>query len=218
MDNNLREFWNKKDSNKFDSRVISTGRIEALNRIAEIAEPYLSQENTLSLDLGCGTGLFAEIAGRRNIVGVDFASSLLISARSRMDTVWECSISDLKLDDNSVDNILLLFVIDEYGADRKRMFLKQLFMYLKPGGRLFYTAYTPIDERMNKLREDMNKKGNSQIDIVLEELSVHEDRMCECGFNIESSEIIRTMGQYEMGQGETIEQKREFIIIHASKQ
>ena len=100
------EFWNAKNAEKFDSRSRSSGRMEAINRVAAIAKPYLSQEATVSIDLGCGTGLFAEAVGVRSIIGVDFSSPFLTSSRRRMDIVWEQNIFGLQLAKNSVDNIV----------------------------------------------------------------------------------------------------------------
>ena len=139
------EFWNAKNAEKFDSRSRSSGRMEAINRVAAIAKPYLSQEATVSIDLGCGTGLFAEAVGVRNIIGVDFSFPFLTSSRRRMDIVWEQNIFGLQLAKNSVDNIVSLFVIDDYPSEKKHMFFRQVLSFLKPGGRFFFAAYSPND-------------------------------------------------------------------------
>jgi 2-polyprenyl-3-methyl-5-hydroxy-6-metoxy-1,4-benzoquinol methylase len=119
----VREFWNARESKEFDSRTRRSGRMGAINRVAALAKPYLSREGAVSIDLGCGTGLFAEAVGVRSIIGVDFSSSLLAVARRRMDTVWHQNIFDLRLAEISVDNVVSLFVIDDYPSDKKRSFL-----------------------------------------------------------------------------------------------
>ena len=102
----IMKYFNKRTGEDFDSRARILGRMPAIARMATIAEPYLSQEGVVSMDLGCGTGLFAEAVGVRSIIGVDFSSALLNSARERMDVVWQQSIFDLQLAKNSVDNIV----------------------------------------------------------------------------------------------------------------
>ena len=212
----IMEFWNAKNAENFDSLARSSGRMEAINRVAAIAKSYLSQEGTVSIDLGCGTGLFAEAVGVRSIIGVDFSSPLLTSARRRMDTVWEQNIFDLQLVKNSVDNIVSLFVIDDYPSEKKRTFFKQVFSFLKLGGHFFFAAYSPNDERMGKLREVINAKARVSFEIYLEDTSFYEDRLQECGFAIDKTQVMRTNGVYEIGP-QVISLKREFIVIVARK-
>jgi ubiquinone/menaquinone biosynthesis C-methylase UbiE len=95
MDDVIREFWQTRSAEDFDHRARNSGRMEAISRVAEIAKPFLSKEGAISVDLGCGTGLFAKTVGIRDIIGVDFSLSLLASARKRMDTVWQKNIFDL---------------------------------------------------------------------------------------------------------------------------
>ena len=190
--------------------------MEAINRVAAIAKPYLSQKGAVSIDLGCGTGLFAEAVRVRSIIGVDFSSPFLTSARRRMDTVWEQNIFDLQLAKNSVDNIISLFVIDDYPSEKKRMFFRQVFSFLKPGGHFFFAAYSPNDERMGRLREVIDAKARVSFEIYLEDASFYEDRLQECGFAIDKTEIIKTSGLYETGP-QAIRLKREFIVIVAWK-
>jgi len=158
MHDTLIEYWNERDAEDFDSSTKSSGRMEAINLIAEIAKPHLSRQGAVSVDLGCGTGLFAEAVGLRGIIGVDFSSSLFTLARRRMDIVWQKDIFDLQLADNSVDNAISLFVMDDYPSEKKSAFFMQVYSFLKPNGRFFFAAYSPNDERMGKLREVMNKK------------------------------------------------------------
>lgn len=214
----IMEYFNKRSGDDFDSGAKSLGRLQAITRMAAIAKPYLSQEGVVSIDLGCGTGLFAEVVGVRNIIGVDFASSLLNSARERMDTVWQQSIFDLQLTQNSVDNIASLFVIDDYPSETKCMLFRQVFSFLKPQGHFFFAAYSPKDERMGTQREVIKVKAKSRdsLKVYLEDASFYENTLLECGFAIDKSELVNTNGVLEIGQ-QVIRLKREFILIVARK-
>lgn len=218
MYNAIIEYFSKRNGEDFDSGARSSGRIQAIARMAAIAKPYLSQEGIVSMDLGCGTGLFAEAVGVRNIIGVDFSSTLLNSARERMDMVWQQSIFDLQLAQNSVDNIASLFVIDDYPFEKKHMFFKQVFSFLKPHGHFFFAAYSPKDERMGTQREAIKAKAKvrDSIEVYLEDASFYEDTLSECGLAIDKSEIVNTNGVEEIGR-EVIRLKREFILIVARK-
>lgn len=212
------EYFNKENAEDFDSGARSLGRMQAIDQMAAIAKPYLSREGAVSIDLGCGTGLFAETVGVRSIIGVDFSPSLLNSARRRMDTVWQQNIFDLQLAQNSVDNIASLFVIDDYPSETKCMFFKQVFSFLKPHGHFFFAAYSPKDERMGTQRDVIKAKTKApdSIEVYLEDASFYENTLSECGFAIDKSEIINTNGVKEIGR-EVIRLKREFILIVARK-
>ncbi len=214
----IMEYFNKSNGEDFDSGARSSGRLQAVARMAAIAKPYLSQEGVVSMDLGCGTGLFAEAVGVRNIIGVDFAPSLLNSAREKMDTVWRQNIFDLQLAQNSVDNIATLFVIDDYPSDKKCMFFKQVFSFLKPQGHFFFAAYSPKDERMGTQREAIRAKAKApdSFEVYLEDTYFYENTLLECGFAIDKSEVVNTNGVFEIGQ-QVIRLNREFILIVARK-
>ena len=125
---------------------------------------------------------------------MDFSSSLLNSARKRMETVWQQNIFDLQLAKNSVDNIVSLFVIDDYPSEKKRMFFRKVFSFLKPHGHFFFAAYSPKDERLGTQREVIKAKAKARdsLEVYLEDASFYEDTLQECGFVIDKSEIINT--------------------------
>lgn len=216
MPNAVTEFWSERNAEDFDAKTRISGRMEAINRMAEIAKPYLSQEGAVSIDLGCGTGLFAEVVEVRGIIGVDCSPTFLTSARRRMDTVWQQNIFDLRLTKNSVDNIVSLFVIDDYPSEKKRMFFRRVFSFLKPDGRFFFAAYSPNDERMGKLREVVSEKTGNRFKVYLEPASFYEEVLKVCGFTIDPSEILKTSGQFET-ETQVISIRREFIVIVARK-
>lgn len=216
MNDAITEFWNTRDPDAFDAGVRRSGRMEAVRRVATISKPHVHREGAVSIDLGCGTGLFSEAAGVRDIIGVDFSSSLLDLAKTRMNTVLQKNIFDLTLAKDSVDNAISLFVIDDYPSERKRAFFSKVFSFLKPGGHFFFAAYSPRDERMGKMREAIDSKAGARLEVHLEDSASYEDKLKECGFIIDSSEVFRTHGVFGIGFRE-MKLRREFIIISARK-
>jgi len=216
MHDAVREFWNTRDPEVFDSTAKSSGRMDAINRVAALAKPYVSKEGAVSMDLGCGTGLFADAVRTRDIIGVDFSPSLLVAARRRMDTVRQQNVFCLKLSKNSVDNIVSLFVMDDYQSEKKCEFFTQVFSFLKLGGHFFLAAYSPNDERMGRFREAINAKLGVSFRICLEDASFYKDGLQKIGFAIDESETVRANGVYQTGE-ESVQLKREFIVIVARK-
>ncbi len=187
-------------------------------RMADIAKPYLSRKGSVTLDLGCGTGLFEEAAGIRSIIGVDFSPTLLSHASRRMDTIWQKNIFDLKLVGGSVDNVVSLFMIDDYPRERKLEFFRQIHSLLRRGGHLFFAAYSPDDERMGKRREEVNRKTGARFEIHLEDASFYKEMLGWAGIAVLKAEIVRTRGQYRTdSRAELMELKREFILIVGQK-
>ena len=192
--------------------------MEAIKRMAAIARPHLEGMNCVTVDLGCGTGLFEEVVGNRSIIGVDFSPSMLALARTRMDTVWQKDIFRIQLPANGVDNVISLFVIDDYPSKDKLLFFREVFSFLKQGGRLFFAAYSPRDERMGSLRELISSRTGVSFKVYLEEPSFYTGGLGECGFTIDNLEAIQAKGLYRTRTGEeTTEVKREFILIVARK-
>lgn len=132
-----------------------------------------------------------------------------------MDTVWEKDIFDLRLGENSVDNMVSLFVIDDYPSDKKLLFTKRVFSFLRPSGYFFFAAYSPNDERMGRLRQVIDTRELT-FEIHLEEASFYEHMFQQCGFAIDKTEVFATEGVYEI-RPEPITVKREFIVIVARK-
>lgn len=206
------DFWNARNAEEFDAVTIRSGRIDAINYVAALAKPHLTRPGVLSIDLGCGTGLFAHIVGVRDIIGVDFSSPLLTLARTRMDTVWEQDIFKLCLPHGSVDNVISLFVIDDYPSERKQEFFGLVFRLLRAGGLFFFAAYSPHDDRMGRLRETINAKAGFKFHVYLEDQTYYENAFRGHGFSIHRSEIVRSVGVYEV-EPEPIRLRREFIVI-----
>lgn len=170
------------------------------------------------MDLGCGTGIFAKTVGVRDIIGVDISPSMLDVARTRMDTVHERNIFELQLEEDSVDNIVTLFVLADYPLEKKTGFLRQVYSHLKHGGRFFFSAYSPNDGYMGKRareRADMRNGGGS-FEVYLEDAPTYRNMLVDNGFRIEKIETIVSSGTLER-DSKMISFDREFIVIVAIK-
>lgn len=217
--NKAKMFWDDRNPEDFEFNAKVSGRMAAIKRMAEIAKPYLSK-NVLSIDLGCGTGLFEKVAERRNVIGVDFSPSFLSFAQTRMDKVMRGNIFDLPFENNTVDNIISLFVIEDYPNKWKEKFFQQIFSLLKKHGYFFFSAYSPNDERMGKMRKIINKISQLDFEVYLEDSCFYENILKKCGFDIIKSEIINANGLYypkAQKLTKSIKVKREFILIVAQK-
>jgi len=187
--------------------------------MAAQAKPHLTEEGVVSMDLGCGTGVFAEAVGIKNIIGVDMSPTMLEIARTRMERVYEGDIFDLRLEQNSVDNVITLFVLADYPPEKKMDFLKQVYSCLKQGGRFFFSAYSPDDGYMGKsARERASmREGGGSYEVHLEDASAYKDMLENAGLRIEKIETIGSEGTF-VGDSRMMSFDREFIAIVASKE
>ena len=217
MNRTVTTFWKRRNAKEFDAITRNSGRMSALHRVATLAKPALSHEGATSIDLGCGTGLFAGAVGLRSLIGVDFSEALLDSARERMETVLHHDILDLPFAACSIDNIVSLFVIDDYSSKKKAKFFSTVFSLLKPGGNFFFAAYSPHDERMGVCHEEFNRQAPESVEVCLEDVSSYKRRFRKCGLLLNQIEIITADGEFRLGTQEVI-LRREFIVMVGQKE
>jgi SAM-dependent methyltransferase len=192
--------------------------MKAYQWMATQAKPHLIKKGAVSMDLGCGTGIFAKTVGVSNIIGVDVSPPMLEIARTGMDTVYERNIFELQLEEGSVDNIITLFVLADYPSEKKTGFLRRVYSCLRHGGRFFFSAYSPNDGYMGKRaceRADMRNGGGS-FEVYLEDAPTYRNMLVDNGFRIEKIETIVSSGTLER-DSKMISFEREFIVIVAIK-
>ncbi|NKB68472.1 MAG: methyltransferase domain-containing protein [Candidatus Latescibacteria bacterium] len=211
------QFWTSRAGKDFDRKAGRSGRLPAIERLAEWARPHLMGDQTTAIDLGCGTGLFAQAVGNRNIIGIDCSESFAEIARQRMDKVILQSLFEVQFPPSSIGQASSLFVIDDYPIDQKRAFFRQIFAWLKPGGRLFFAAYSPNDERMGTHKVQINQASQADFTIYLEEAAVYESLLSAGGFQILQSELLTAKGYYQNLGAASIAVGREFILLEAQK-
>ena len=219
MSDTVERYWRKRDAEGYDSRADRSGRMKAYQWMAAQAKPHLTKQGVVSMDLGCGTGIFAKTVGIKNIIGVDMSPTMLEIARTRMERVYEGDIFDLRLEQNSVDNVITLFVLADYPSEKKLDFLRQVYSCLKQGGRLFFSAYSPNDGYMGKsARERASmREGGGSYEVHLEDASAYENMLENAGFRIEKTGTIGSEGTF-VRDSRMISFDREFIVIVALKE
>jgi len=97
----------------------------------------LKPENgKLYLDLGCGTGNLLDAAGKIGItfIGTDFSEEMLRMAKTKGKNLVMADLHHLPFRDSSVNGITNVNVF--YQLSRPRVFLKEVYRILKPGGRV----------------------------------------------------------------------------------
>lgn len=106
------------------------------------------------LDIGMGEGRNAVYLATKGykVVGIDISSVAIKKARLlasefgvRIETVHQ-SISDYKVEKNSIDAIICFYFVD-------REIVKNLMSWLKPGGVLIYEGYTLKEKEINGMKE-----------------------------------------------------------------
>lgn len=219
MSDGVEEYWRKRDAEWYDSRAERSGRMKAYQWMAAQARPHLTKKGVVSMDLGCGTGIFAKVVGIKNIIGVDVSPTMLEIARTRMERVCEGDIFDLRLEQDSVDNVITLFVLADYPYEKKLDFLQQVYSCLKQGGRFFFSAYSPNDGYMGKsARERASmREGGGSYEVHLEDASAYENMLENVGFRVEKMVTIKSVGTF-VRDSEKTSFDREFIVIVALKE
>lgn len=136
--------WNVHRTTQLDS---STGRTDSLDRFAtSLGFPLSELDGKLVLDVGCGTGRFAEIALKSGatVVGVDLSRAVdaaytNIGTHPRMHII-QGDVFCLPLARDTFDVIYSLGVL-HHTPDCRQAF-EQLPPYLKPSGKVVITVYT----------------------------------------------------------------------------
>ncbi len=152
--------------------------------------------------------------------GIDFSPSMLEKARKRMNEIWMKDVFQLRLEENSVDNVITLFVVSDYPLVKKRVLFKQIFSYLKPGGHFFFSAYSPDDGYFRDLDEIKVKESGESFTLHLEDESYYLDIFSDIGFDILESEVLKIPTVLERDSrvakaGSRLD--REFIVVVAVK-
>lgn len=206
----VNQYWKDRNADIFDKNAYVSGRVKAIEKIAEIAECRLKPIGMNSVELGCGSGLFSEVSGIRNMTGIDFSQTLLDVAAQRMNHVLLESIFDLNMPRESIDNIISLFVLDDYPSDMKKRLFSDVFSFLKPGGHLFFAAYTKNDEGIKKFQQIIDYEVHVESEYLYRKL------LTSLGFSIKVFDILNVQGNFNMdGINQSVQ--REYVLIEAIK-
>merc|ERR1719383_310116 len=126
----LRAWWDRVDPKELEKSTVRSGRTELLGHLCRRLEKC-----SRVLDLGCGCGLLAKEAGRRDIVGVDMSPRMVDSSGRWMDLVLPESFLDV-FPPERFDAVVLCNVLEPYPAEIRQVLLNHTLEFLIPGGQV----------------------------------------------------------------------------------
>ncbi len=173
----------KKPPHTFDPanwKKLESAERRAKMNPARLAEAMSLKGSEVVLDIGVGTGFFAEeVAGHcHRLIGLDHSEDMLNVFRGKesfkkLDNVeLETSKADnLPFDDDSIDVVMHVNLFHEVGDVEK--FHGEIKRVLKPGGRLFCADWQavkteggpPLDHRVSKDKALKLISGDGFVDI-----------------------------------------------------
>lgn len=170
------------------------------------------------LDLGCGCGLLAKEAVRRDIVGVDMAPAMIQAAREWMDDVVPDNILE-HFPSMRFDTVVLCNVLESYPRDIWHLMCRHAYDFLVPGGQVLIAIAMPGG--------GLGSGSESAIDLVLPRAggdSASPDEMeqalLDADFEIGDAELVCTTAQGQeaamQGDGVRIE-RRTYAVISGLK-
>lgn len=119
------------DPDEFNSATDSSGRIIVLQGLAKRL-----QRAERVLDLGCGPGLLAREARRRDIIGFDMSDNMVEAASEYMDEVLSGNFLEY-FPEERFNAVVLCNSLDAYPSDMWHLMFRHCFDFLLPGGRLY---------------------------------------------------------------------------------
>jgi ubiquinone/menaquinone biosynthesis C-methylase UbiE len=119
---------------------------------------FLEGVEGLVLDVGCGDGIpTVFLVQRHQVVGVDFASSMLLRAKSNLPSVsfLRASIDHLPLRSASMSAVTCFFVLSDYSDPTN--IVNELQRVLQVQGRIILADYSSDDD-LNNLTDELQVK------------------------------------------------------------
>uniref|UniRef100_A0A7S0B1P3 Methyltransferase domain-containing protein n=1 Tax=Pyrodinium bahamense TaxID=73915 RepID=A0A7S0B1P3_9DINO len=126
----LRAWWGHIEPSDLERVTLRSGRCDVLAHVAKLVA-----KSGRVLDLGCGPGLLAKEACRRDIVGVDMTPVMVRAARQWMDVVLPDNILE-HFPSEQMDAVVLCNVVEPYSAQVRRLLFSHAREFLGPSGRL----------------------------------------------------------------------------------
>lgn len=127
----LQGWWSRADPADLEKLTLRSGRSDVL---VTLARRLAGAEKVL--DLGCGPGLLAREARRRDIVGVDMAARMVDVASQHMDLVIADNILE-HFPSERFHAVVLCNVLEPYPQDMWHLLFRHCHEFLLPGGRLY---------------------------------------------------------------------------------
>ena len=150
----LMDLWQRR-GRTFSERSSLLQRAEAIQGVMDESLLYLQCVKGVVLDVGCGDGIpTVSLVRRHQVIGVDFASTMLSRAKSNIPSLdlLRASIDYLPLRTASIPAVTCFFVLSDYSAPIN--IVNELGRVLQVQGRIILADYSSNDD-LNNLVDDL---------------------------------------------------------------
>ena len=147
------DIWQRR-GRTFGERSGLLQRAEAIRGVMDESLLFLQCVEGLVLDVGCGDGIpTISLVQRHQVIGVDFASSMLVRAKSNLPSVGflRASIDHLPLRTASISAVTCFFVLSDYSNPTN--IVDELQRVLQVQGRIILGDYSSDDDLNNVIDE-----------------------------------------------------------------
>lgn len=149
---NPRDIYNAQASQWNREEPVLLSDYSARPFLLELCEPIT---NATVLDLGCGEGYVSRELmkrGARQTFGLDISEKMIAAAQSHQQhdrcNGLRFAVADLRnfesLDKNSYDLVTAVFLFNYMTLEETRRVMKNIFFWLRPGGRLVFSVPHPV--------------------------------------------------------------------------
>jgi len=171
----LMDLWQRR-GRAFGERSSLLRRTEAIRGIMDESLLFLQCVEGLVLDVGCGDGIpTVSLVQRHQVIGVDFASTMLLRAKSNLPSAnfLRASIDHLPLRSASISAVTCFFVLSDYSNPTN--IVNELQRVLQVQGRIILADYSSNDD-FNNLMDDLHVrvlgKGRDMFRLTPEAMSI----------------------------------------------
>lgn len=150
----LMDLWQRR-GRTFSERSDLLQRAEAIRGVMDESLLFLQPVKGLVLDVGCGNGIpTISLVQHHQVIGVDFASTMLLRAKSNLPSahLLRASIDYLPLQSASIFAVTCFFVLSDYSNPTS--IVNELDRVLQVQGRIILADYSSNDD-LNNLLDDL---------------------------------------------------------------
>jgi len=148
------DLWQRR-GRTFSERSDLLQRAEAIRGVMDESLLFIQRVKGLVLDVGCGDGIpTISLVQRHQVIGVDFASTMLLRAKSSLPSadLLRASIDHLPLQSASISAVACFFVLSDYS--NPTILVNELDRVLQVEGRIILADYSSNDD-LNNLLDDL---------------------------------------------------------------
>jgi ubiquinone/menaquinone biosynthesis C-methylase UbiE len=187
----LRDFWERRSrSFEKDYSFRSEGIIKTVNEIAELIE------GKLVLDIGCGPGILAHLYPKNtNVIGFDFSTSMLRSAKSRIRQLVLGDSLNLPFGSETFEIVTCFFLTSDY-CEKEPIF-SEAHRVLEDRGLFLFAEYSPGDGHW-KLRKRISSVLGESCDIYIEDQETLLNKLKRARFKVQIAKFIRFNASFEL--------------------